>query len=108
MAHTYAIQKSWVDQGRPGVHCGYIIITMADNIAAGVYAIDAEDINSNLSTLYQLTPLGGNIGTADVVIDLQWSYANQDWTPYELATGKIITTATIMDGAAVYCYYEGS
>lgn len=108
MAHTYAIVKSWVDQGRPGVHCGYVNITMADDSTAGVYSITASAINPNLSTLYQLSPVGGAVGAGDVVFDLHWSYADQTWTAYDMSDGAVTADVDALDDAVIYCYYEGS
>lgn len=111
MAHTYSIVKSWVDKSRPGVHCGYVNITMADDASAdpaSTYSIDAEDVNPNCSTLYQLTPISGVVGTDDDRYELDWSYANQYWTIYDADTGSPSTDVDILDGAVIYCYYEGA
>jgi hypothetical protein len=107
MAHTYAIVKSWVDLARPGVHCGYVNITMADDYSSG-YSITASDINPNLSTLYRLEALSGNIGGDNCFKMLMWDYTNQKWVSHVGDDGLVEGTAGDLDAAVIYCYYEGS
>jgi hypothetical protein len=109
MAHTYAIVKSWVDLARPGVHCGYINITMStDASAVGVHEIAASDVNPNLSTLYQLKVLSGAIGTDNVAQFLMWSYADQTWLVHGADDGLYQDDINVLVGKVLYCYYEGS
>jgi hypothetical protein len=107
MAHTYSIVKSWVDKGRPGIYCGYVEITMADDYDSG-YAIDASDVNPNLSTLYRLDVLSGNVGTDNLVKILMWDYDNQKLISHDGDDGLVSGLATGLDGKVLYCYYEGS
>jgi len=116
MAHTYSIVKSWVDQGRPGVHCGYVKITLADNYDSG-FAIDAGDVNPNISTLYQLTVLNPDAVLVDgtTPVTLGWDYDNQkfvavDWTTAaDAVTNPVeMTDVDSLDDVVLYCYYEGS
>ena len=81
---------------------------MADDNTAGVYSISAADVNPNISTLYQLSPIGGAVGAGDVVFDLHWSIANQTWTAYDMSDGAITADVDCLDAAVITCYYEGS
>jgi len=107
MAHTYSIVKSWVDLARPGIHCGYVNITMADDYSSG-YSIDAEDVNPNCSTLYRLDCLSGNVGSDNIVRHLLWDYTNQKWVAYMGDSGLVEDDVDVLDDAVLYCYYEGA
>ena len=113
MAHTYSVAKSWVDKGRPGVHCGYVNITLVDDYAAGGFAIDAEDVNPNCSTLYQLTVLNQHTFMLDATVKcvLSWDYANQKIFAVEITDGSAqveLSDADALAGSVIYAYYEGS
>ena len=107
MAHTYSIVKSWVDKSRPGVYCGYVKITMADDYSSG-YAIEASDVNPNLSTLYRLDVLSGNVGSDNIVRHLLWDNDNQKLLSYMGDSGLVEDDVDVLDTKVLYCYYEGS
>lgn len=113
MAHTYSIVKSWVDVARPGIHSGYVKITLVDNYAAGGWAITASAVNPNCSTLYQLSVLNQHTGLTDATepVFLSWDYDNQKIYAVDMSDGAEPTQLTDVDalvGNVLYCYYEGA
>lgn len=113
MAHTYATTKSWVDLSRPGVYCGYVSITLADDLSSSAFAIDASDINANCSTIYQLNVLNQHDFLLDATVPclLSWDYADQSIVATDVSDGADPAAVSDVDalvGNVIFAYYEGS
>lgn len=113
MAHTYSLVRSYIDRARQNLHTGYVSITLVDDYASGGYVIDAEDVNPNMSTLYQLTVLNQHDVMLDATVQcaLSFDYADQALVAVEVSDGAAnveLSDVDALTGQVLYCYYEGA